>query len=103
MRMRDIRDDLRARARLVGQQIQVENTRFETLVSQLKAEQDRRLENLTAQLCLARKLLGFMDWHNKVRDELTSRIALAETAENLIKKSYAHARSPVVLNRRAQG
>ena len=45
MRMRDIRDDLRARARLVGQQIQVENTRFETSVSQLKAEQDRRLEN----------------------------------------------------------
>jgi len=102
MGMRDIRDDLRARARLVDQQINFENTRFEILVSQLKAEQDRRLENLTAQLCLARKLLGFMDWHNKVRAELTSRIAAAEAAENSIKKCYAKARFPVILNRRAQ-
>jgi len=103
MGMRDIRDDLRARARLVDQQINMENVRFETLVSQLKAEQDRRLEHLTAQLSSARKLLGFMDWHNKVRGELKGRIAVAEAVEKLIKKSSAQARLPAVLHRRAQG
>jgi hypothetical protein len=103
MGMRDIREDLRARARLVDQQINKENTRFETLVSQLKAEQDRRLEHLRAQLCSARKLLGFMDWHSKLRGELTSRIAVAEAVENLIKTASAQARLPVVLDRRSQG
>ena len=58
--MRDIRADLRARAWLVDQQINAENTRFESLVSQLKAEQDSRLEHLKAQLHFARKLLGFV-------------------------------------------
>lgn len=88
--MRDIRADLRDRAWLVDQQINAENTHFESLVSQLKAEQDSRLEHLKAQLHFARKLLGFVIWHDKVRAELASRIAVAEAAEDLIKKSFAH-------------
>jgi hypothetical protein len=102
--MLDIRADLRARAHLVGQQISAENTRFESLVSQLKAEQDSRLEHLRAQLRLAQKLLGFMVWQDKVRAELTTRIAVAEATENLIKKSFGTAPNlSAVLDRRAQG
>jgi hypothetical protein len=89
--MRDIRADLRARAHLVEQQISAENTRFESLASQLKAEQDSRLEHLRVQLRLAQKLLGFMVWQDKVRAELATRIAVAEAAENLIKKSIGTA------------
>lgn len=89
--MRDIRDDLRDRAHSVAQQISAENARFESLVSQLKAEQDSKLEHLRAQLRLANKLLEFTVWQDKVRAELATRIAVAEAAENLIKKSFGTA------------
>jgi hypothetical protein len=89
--MRDIRADLQDRAQSVFQQISDENARFEGLVSQLKAEQDSKLEHLRAQLRLANKLIDFTVWHDKVRAELTTRIAVAETAENLIKKSICTA------------
>ena len=86
--MRDIRADLRDRAHLVAQQISAENTRFESLVSRLKAEQDSRLEHLRAQLRLANKLLEFTVWQSEVRAALAARIAVAEAAENLIKNSF---------------
>jgi hypothetical protein len=89
--MRDIRADLRNRADLVEQQISAENARFESLLSQLKAEQDSKLEHLRAQLRLAHKLLGFTVWQDKVRAELATRIAVAAEAENLIKKSVGTA------------
>jgi hypothetical protein len=86
--MRDIRADLQDRAQLVAQQISAESIRFESMVSQLKAEQASKLEHLRAQLRLANKLLEFTVWQDKVRADLATRIAVAETAENLIKKSF---------------
>jgi hypothetical protein len=93
--MRDICADLQDRAHSVAQQISAENARFEGLVSQLKAEQDSNLEHLRAQLRMANKLIDFVVWHDKVRAELTTRIAVAETAESLIKKSFFTAVEPV--------
>ena len=89
--MRDIRADVRDRVPTVAQQISAENARFESLVSQLKAGQDSKLEHLRAQLRLANKLLEFTVWHDRVRAELAARIAVAEAAENLIKKSFGTA------------
>jgi hypothetical protein len=85
--MRDIRADLEDRAHSVEQLIKAENARFETLVSQLEAEQDSRLEHLRDQLRLAKKLLEFTAWQDKVRAALAARIACAEAAEYSIKKS----------------
>ena len=93
--MRDIRADLRDRAHSVAEQISAENARFESLVSRLKAEQDSKLEHLRAQLRLANKLLGFTVWQDKLRAELAARIALAEAAETLIKKSFGTTTEPV--------
>lgn len=89
--MRDILADLQDRARSVAEQIGAENVRFENLVSQLRAEQYGQLEHLRAQLRLANKLLEFTAWHDRLRAELTTRIAVAETAENLIKNSFGTA------------
>ena len=91
--MRDIRADLQDRAHSVAQQISAEDARFENLVSQVRAEQDSKLEHLRAQLRLANKLLEFTVWQDKVRADLASRIAVAEAAENLIKKSVGTAAS----------
>jgi hypothetical protein len=87
--MRDILTDLRDRARSVAQQISAENARYERLVSQLQYEQDNQLAHLRAQLRLAHKLLEFTAWHDRLRTELVTRIAVAEEAENLIKQSAA--------------
>ncbi len=89
--MRDIRADLRDRAQSVAQQISAEDARFESLVSQLKIEQDSKLEHLRAQLRLANKLLEFTAWHDRVRAQLVARIAVSEAAENFIKKSFGTA------------
>ena len=89
--MRDICADLRDRAHSVAQQISAEDARFESVVSQLKTEQDSKLEHLRAQLRLANKLLEFTAWHDRVRAELAARIAAAEAAENLIKTSFGKA------------
>lgn len=89
--MRDICADLRDRAQSVAQQISAEDARFESLVSQLKTEQDSKLEHLRAQLRLANKLLEFTAWHDRVRAQLVARITVAEAAENFIKKSFGTA------------
>jgi hypothetical protein len=91
--MRDIHADLRDRAHSVARQISAENARFESLVSQLKAEQENRLEYLRAQLRLANKLLEFTVWQANLRAELAARISVAEAAENLIKRSFSTAAS----------
>ena len=83
--MRDFCADLRDRAHSVAQQISAEDARFESLVSQIKIEQDSRLEHLRAQL------LEFTAWHDRVRAQLVARIAVAEAAENFIKKSFGTA------------
>jgi hypothetical protein len=85
--MRDICADLQDRAHAIAQQINAENARFESLVLQLKAEQDSRLEPLRAQLRLANKLLEFTVWQSEMRAALAARIAVTEAAENFIKNS----------------
>jgi hypothetical protein len=85
--MRDIRSDLQGRAERLRQQINAENARFETLLRQLRSKQNSNLEHLRAQLRLANKLIEFAAWHERLRAELAARIAAAEAAENLIRKS----------------
>ena len=53
-------------------QISAEDARFESLVSQLKIEQDSKLEHRGARLRLANKLLEFTAWHDRVRAQLVA-------------------------------
>jgi hypothetical protein len=87
--MRDILVDLRDRANFLEQEIHAENTQFDQMVSQLKADRDSALEHLGAQLLLANKLLEFTAWHHRVRTVLAAHIAVAEVAENSIARSGA--------------
>ena len=96
--MRDLRADLRDRAQSVAQQISAEHARFESLVSQLKIEQDSKVEHLRAQLRLANKLLEFTAWHDRVRAQLVARIAVSEAAENFIKKSFGNTAAEQTIN-----
>ena len=89
--MRDIRADLRDRAQSVTDQITAEDARFKNLVSELRAEQNSTLEHLRAQLRLANRLLQFTIWHDNVRADLATRIAVAEAAENLIRQTLGAA------------
>lgn len=82
--LRDIRGDLRDRANVVEQQISAENIRFEQLILHLKAEQDRRVEHLSAQLQVVNKLLGFAAWQQNIRTALVGAIKVAEVAEAAI-------------------
>lgn len=86
--MRDIRGDLQDRAARVRQEIRAEQARFENLLLHVKTRRDMSLAQLRAQLHLANKLLEFTAWHDKVRASLAARIAVAEAAENLIRKSF---------------
>ena len=74
-------------------QITAEDARFKNLVSELRAEQDSTLEHLRAQLRLANRLLQFTIWHDNVRADLATRIAVAEAAENLIRQTLGTAPS----------
>jgi hypothetical protein len=87
--MRDLRAELQDRAQLIAQQISAEHARFQSLLSQLKAEQDSRREHLVAQLRLANKLYEFTVWQSEIRDSLAARIAVAEVAESRIANSLA--------------
>jgi hypothetical protein len=79
--MRDIRGDLQDRAYLVQHQINDEHAQFETLISQLKTGQDRRLEPLKAQLRAVNKLIDVAAWQYNVRAALTLSTAVAAAAE----------------------
>mgnify|MGYP003293611121 CR=1 FL=1 len=85
--MRDLRTDLQDRADSVAQQISAENARFASLVSQIESEQNSKLTHLRAQLRLANKLIEFMVWQDNLRVELAARISVAETVEDIIKRS----------------
>ena len=79
--MRDIRGELQDRAFMVQHQINAEHAQFETLISQLKMEQDRRLEPLKAQLRAANKLIDIAAWQYNVRAALTLSTSVAAAAE----------------------
>jgi hypothetical protein len=85
--MRDISGDLQGRADRLKQQISAEKARFEGLLRQLETRRDGNLQHLRAQLRLANKLIEFTAWHDRLRAELAARIAAAEAAESLIRKS----------------
>ena len=90
--MRDIRDDLRDRAKRLEAQLSTENAEFERAIHQLETKLDCTLAPLRAQLRLAQKLLEFATWHDRVRADLAARIAVAEVAETSIRKSIEIAR-----------
>ena len=82
--MRQLRAELQDRADLIAQQISAENARFESLVSQLRAEQASKLDHLRAQLRLANKLVEFAAWEQNVRTTLAAHIAAAEAAKRTL-------------------
>jgi hypothetical protein len=90
--MRDIRGELQGRADRLKQEIGAENARFQSLLQQIESRRESSLQQLKAQVRLAHKLLEFTAWHERIRAELTARIAAAEAAEAFIRKSSAPAR-----------
>ena len=83
--MHDISSELQSRAERIMAQISAENVRFEALVRELRAKQENSLAHLKAQRRLANKLIEFTAWQDRLRAELAARIAVAETAEGLIR------------------
>ena len=79
--MRHLRDDLQDRAHHIVRQISAESAHFESLISQLKAEQVSALGHLRSQLRLANKLIEFAAWEENLRAALAARVAVAEAAE----------------------
>ena len=79
--MRDIRGDLGDRAFMVQRQINAEHAQFETLIVQLKTEQETRLEPLKAQLRAVNKLIDVAAWQYNVRSALLLATAVATAAE----------------------
>jgi hypothetical protein len=57
--MRDIRDELQERTKILDEQIKSARDQFEGLIAQLKQEHDDRIEDLKAELEAVKLLLGF--------------------------------------------
>ena len=87
--MGDLRAELQDRAKLIAERISAENSRFESLIFQLRAEQAGRLDHLRAQSRLANKLVEFAAWEQRVRAALAAHIAAAEVAEHTIASSLS--------------
>ena len=85
--MRDIRGDLQDRADMVEQQINAEHAQFQTLIAQLKREQDSRLEDLKAQLQAVNRLIEVAARHHNVR----AAVALAAVVAAAVEVSAAAA------------
>ena len=86
--MRQLRAELQDRADLIAQQIRAENTRFESLLSQLRADPASKLDHLRAQLRLANKLVEFAAWEQNVRTTLAAHIAAAEAAKHTLESHF---------------
>ena len=86
--MRNLRAELQNRADFIAQQIRAENARFESVVSQLRAEQAAKLDHLRAQLRLANKLVEFAAWEQQVRTTLAAHIAAAEAAKHTLESHF---------------
>jgi hypothetical protein len=95
--MRDIRGDLQERASMVEREIKVERARLEMLLTQLKREQDSRLEHLRAQLWAMNRLVEVATLQHKLR----TAVSLAAAAIESISKEAAqtpHASDPPALH-----
>jgi hypothetical protein len=79
--MRDIRDDLQDRVRMVEQQINAEHAQFQTMIAQLKREQEARLEDLTVQLRAVNGLIELTAWQHNARLAVARALALAAAVE----------------------
>jgi hypothetical protein len=86
--MTNLRAELQDRADFIAQQIRAENARFESVISQLRAEQAGKLDHLRAQLRLANKLVQFAAWEQQVRTTLAAHIAAAEAAKHTLESHF---------------
>jgi soluble lytic murein transglycosylase-like protein len=93
--LRDIRGDLGDRAFMVQRQINAEHAQFETLIVQLKTEQERRLGALKAQLRAVNKLIDVAAWQYNVRSALLLATAVATAAETSAAATVEARRSTV--------
>jgi hypothetical protein len=59
--MRDIRDDLQERAKMLDEQIKSERDQFDGLVAQLKQEHGANIERLKAEIDAVKRVMGFED------------------------------------------
>jgi hypothetical protein len=57
--MRDIRDDLRERKKLMEEQVRLADVRFEKLVKQLQAEREAKVADLKMNMAMVGKLIDF--------------------------------------------
>jgi hypothetical protein len=57
--MRDIRGDLRERAKMLDEQIKAAQDQFDRLLEQLEQERDGKVEDLKAELDAVKLLMGF--------------------------------------------
>jgi hypothetical protein len=79
--MRDIRGDLQDRVKMIEQQIDAEHAQFQTLIAQLKREQESRLEGLKTQLQAVNRLIELATWQNNLRLAVARALALTATVE----------------------
>ena len=79
--MRDLRGDLQDRADMVEQQINAEHAQLQTLIAQLKMEQDSRLEDLKAKLQAVNRLIEVAAWQHNVRAAVALAAAVAAAVE----------------------
>jgi hypothetical protein len=85
--MRDLRGDLQDRADMVERQTNVEHAQYQTLIAQLKREQDSRLEDLKAKLQAVNRLIEVAAWQHNVR----AAVALAAAVTAAVESSAAAA------------
>ena len=86
--MRDLHAELQGRANIIARRISAENARFESVISQLRAEQAGKLDHLRAQLRLANKLVEFAAWEQNLRTTLAAHIAAAEAAKHTLESHF---------------
>jgi hypothetical protein len=59
--MRDIRDDLRERKKLMEEQVRLADVRFEKLVKQLQAEREAKVSGLKMKIAMVGTLIDYED------------------------------------------
>jgi hypothetical protein len=82
--MRDIRGDLRERAKLIERAIITEENRCKRLVDQLKRERDGKLQNLKVQLEAVNRLAEVAAWQYAARVAVAAAIRTAGAATDAI-------------------
>jgi hypothetical protein len=76
--MRDIRNELYERMKLLEHRIKAEDVRYERLVERFKAERDGKIANLRNQLEAIDRISELSAWQESARATLTAAITAAE-------------------------